>query len=153
MAEPHAKHGASEGFEQTDAKPKPLLIFTAVLTVICLVSFLLMALMFQWMRGLEEAADVPTGYVRDDRWKAPDVQLEVHPSRLREQLEKKEREELTTYAWIDQSAGKVRIPVERAIELLAAKGLPHRTDLDPAQEGSPSLTESGGTQKFQYGSS
>ena len=33
---------------------------------------------------------------------------------------------LEHYSWIDKNAGTVRIPVSRAIELLAEKGLPHR---------------------------
>ena len=33
---------------------------------------------------------------------------------------------LTTYGWVDKGAGKVRIPVERAMERLLEKGLPVR---------------------------
>lgn len=145
----HTPNGR-DGFEATDAKPMPLIIFTVGLTVLCVISFLLMALMFKLMANHEQAADKPSGYVRDSRWQAPSIQLEVHPSRLREELQKLEHEQLTTYAWIDEAAGKARIPVERAIQILARKGLPHRTDLNPVQEGSPALTESGGQQEFKY---
>ena len=31
---------------------------------------------------------------------------------------------LEHYSWVDQSQGKVRIPIERAMELLAQRGLP-----------------------------
>ena len=31
---------------------------------------------------------------------------------------------LDNYSWIDQSEGKVRIPIERAMELIAQRGLP-----------------------------
>jgi hypothetical protein len=31
---------------------------------------------------------------------------------------------LENYSWVDQSQGKVRIPIERAMELIAAQGLP-----------------------------
>jgi hypothetical protein len=31
---------------------------------------------------------------------------------------------LDNYSWVDQSQGKVRIPIERAMELIAQKGLP-----------------------------
>jgi hypothetical protein len=31
-----------------------------------------------------------------------------------------------TYGWIDKQAGIVRIPIERAKELLLERGLPHR---------------------------
>jgi hypothetical protein len=39
-------------------------------------------------------------------------------------LETAAAEKLTGYAWIDRSSGTVRIPIERAMELLAAHGWP-----------------------------
>ncbi|MGO9777112.1 MAG: hypothetical protein ACLQGT_07835 [Terracidiphilus sp.] len=49
-----------------------------------------------------------------------------------------EREDLllNNYSWVDQSQGKVRIPIERAMELLAARGLP----VAPAAEQQPLMT-------------
>ena len=35
-------------------------------------------------------------------------------------------EQLNTYSWADKNAGVVRIPVERAIDIVAQKGLPAR---------------------------
>jgi len=49
-----------------------------------------------------------------------------------------EREDLLleNYTWADQSQGKVRIPIERAMELIAQRGLPQA----PALEASKLLT-------------
>ena len=38
----------------------------------------------------------------------------------------KEHETLTTYGWADRSAGAVRIPIDRAKDLLIERGLPVR---------------------------
>ena len=43
---------------------------------------------------------------------------------------------LEHYSWVDQSQGKVRIPIERAMELIAQRGLP----VAPAVEAAPLLT-------------
>jgi hypothetical protein len=43
---------------------------------------------------------------------------------------------LENYTWVDRSQGKVRIPIERAMELIAARGLP----VAPAVEHAPLLT-------------
>jgi hypothetical protein len=43
---------------------------------------------------------------------------------------------LENYSWVDSSQGKVRIPIERAMELLAARGLP----VAPAVEQAPLMT-------------
>jgi hypothetical protein len=40
---------------------------------------------------------------------------------------------LNNYSWVDQSQGKVRIPIERAMELIAQRGLP----VAPAVEQAP----------------
>ena len=42
-----------------------------------------------------------------------------------------EEQTLATYGWIDEKAGTVRIPIERAMDLIAQRGLPVR-----AQSGS-----------------
>jgi len=35
----------------------------------------------------------------------------------------KEEQTLNTYGWVDQKAGVVRIPIERAMQLIAERGL------------------------------
>ena len=37
-----------------------------------------------------------------------------------------EESTLQSYGWVDQSAGEVRIPIERAMELMVERGLPER---------------------------
>jgi hypothetical protein len=39
---------------------------------------------------------------------------------------------LNNYSWVDSSQGKVRIPIEHAMELLAARGLPVATAVEQA---------------------
>src|SRR2546429_466170 len=46
--------------------------------------------------------------------------LEINDLRLQEE------KTLNSYGWIDQQAGVARIPIERAMELLAQRGLPTR---------------------------
>jgi hypothetical protein len=43
---------------------------------------------------------------------------------------------LENYSWVDQSQGKIRIPIERAMQLIAKQGLP----VAPAVEQAPLLT-------------
>lgn len=151
MADHHHKQNAGhDGYEVTDAQPRPLVIFTIVMVIASIVTFLLMAIMFKMMDHYEVSQDKPSGFVRDSRWKAPTIELETNPSRLREQLNKEEQEQLTTYAWIDPTGGKVRIPLERALQITAAKGLPYRESLSADQEGSAALTESGGQKAVSY---
>ena len=54
----------------------------------------------------------------------PGPSLEVDGPRLRRVLQVEENEVLTEYAWVDQEQGTVRLPVARAMDLLAERGLP-----------------------------
>jgi len=51
-----------------------------------------------------------------------------------ERLRINERELLTEYAWIDREAGVARIPIDRAIQIVAESGLP-RTGGTPLSSG------------------
>ena len=46
-------------------------------------------------------------------------------------LRQQEDQILQGYAWVDQGAGKVRIPVARAMQLLVQRGLPNATGAVP----------------------
>jgi hypothetical protein len=50
----------------------------------------------------------------------PDPVADLNKFRVREE------EELNSYGWTDQAAGKVHIPIERAIDIVAETGLPVR---------------------------
>ena len=58
----------------------------------------------------------------------PEPRLEANPFQALQALRAHEDELLTHYGWIDQSKGIVRIPIERAMELTAERGLPVRHD-------------------------
>ncbi len=75
---------------------------------------------------------------------AEPLQLSEPPLLVDEPLNWKEqlaiqRSKIEGYAWVDQKAGVVRIPVERAMALVAERGLPARGAAVPAQKAaSPS---------------
>ncbi len=47
----------------------------------------------------------------------------------------REAAELESYGWIDRKSGIVRIPIDRAMDLLAQRGLPTRATNRPAAVG------------------
>ena len=52
--------------------------------------------------------------------------LQTSPTSDLQQLLEAENAKLNSYGWIDKSAGVVRIPINRAMDLLAQRGLPAR---------------------------
>jgi hypothetical protein len=56
--------------------------------------------------------------------KFPEPRLQVAPEVDLAALRAREEAELNSYGWIDRKAGIVRIPIARAVELIAQRGLP-----------------------------
>jgi hypothetical protein len=59
-----------------------------------------------------------------ERETPPAPRLEADPAASLVEQRRLETERLSGYRWVDRSAGVVAIPIERAMELLAAEGLP-----------------------------
>ena len=53
-------------------------------------------------------------------------QLLARPERELDEVRTAEKERLSSYGWVDQASGVAHIPIERAIELVAERGLPSR---------------------------
>ena len=57
----------------------------------------------------------------------PQPNEQVSPRDDLRELRAREDAELNSYGWIDRKAGAVRIPIDRAMELILQRGLPVRT--------------------------
>ena len=131
---PHA------GFEQTDVDAWAVGKFGITLVLVCLASLALLFGMFRLYRDKLNAR--PETAVIDPVKVFPQPRLQLTPVRDLEAMRAAENQILTTYGWVDQQKGVVRIPIDRAIELLAARGLPARTT-QPPQEQISAPTDSG----------
>ncbi len=73
---------------------------------------------------------VPTGDMRDvnpqEAQKFPEPRLETNERLEINDFRLKEEQTLHSYGWVDKDAGAVRIPIERAMQLTAQRGLPVR---------------------------
>jgi hypothetical protein len=67
----------------------------------------------------------------------PGPRLQASPEQELRRMRAHENEVLASYGWADPAAGRVRIPIDRAIEVLAARGLPPRRGPAPAAAGGP----------------
>jgi hypothetical protein len=52
----------------------------------------------------------------------PEPHLQAHPLTDRQRYDEEERARMSGYQWVDRSAGIVRIPVARAMQILAQQG-------------------------------
>jgi hypothetical protein len=120
-----SKESLEQGHETRDASFK-----WAVLTAL---GFVLLALvihlavwrlfdLFKWQADLTGGASLPTA-AQPQLPAEPRLEADGAAFRLHYQAE---QAQLDTYGWIYQAQGVVRIPVSRAITLLAQRGLPYK---------------------------
>jgi hypothetical protein len=147
--EPHQPErvDASKGFEQRDVRVSGIVVFLVVLSVFAVVTAVLAYGLGKVLDARMKKEDGPpnrwaqpvdlpplgnlpsnpemqnklgamTQSFPAPRIQADDGNQDVADLHAREDLL------LDYYSWVDSSQGKVRIPIERAMELLAARGLP-----------------------------
>jgi len=76
----------------------------------------------------------------------PEPILQAHPKRDMYLFRREEEEVLRGYGWVDPNRGVVRIPIERAIDLTAERGLPTpRASAMTGGANPPPRTGAGGT--------
>jgi hypothetical protein len=122
------RHADFVGHETTDAEIGPLVRFAVFLAATVIVSALVVIGLYKYLDEREQAEKagrhpLAAGVVRP---LPPPPRLQTYPFDDIKELRKAENKVLDHYAWVDQNAGVVRIPIERAIDLLAEKGLPYR---------------------------
>ncbi len=72
-----------------------------------------------------------------ERFPAPSLQLSPHQDLVA--FKGREEKELTTYGWLDRTAGVVRLPIARAMDLIAQRGLPTQGTNATPQAGKSNL--------------
>jgi len=68
----------------------------------------------------------------------PEPRLQPKPGNDLQDYLEDQYTELNTYGWVDRSNGIVRIPIDRAMQLLLKQGLPVRLSSQPAHAGANS---------------
>jgi len=69
--------------------------------------------------------------------------LQTYPFDDIKDVRKDQRRLLDRYEWVDRTSGVVRIPVERAMDLIAERGLPYRAEAPPAPPGAAPPADAG----------
>jgi len=137
---------AGVGHEVSDLRIGPIVWFLIGLAIATIVIGLLVVGLFDAFESREEKSKAATSPLSSERQKLPpEPRLQLAPS-TEEQLERKlppdikkdsplqemkrlreqENEKLTSYGWVDEKAGVVRIPIEEAKKRLLEKGIPTR---------------------------
>lgn len=116
-----------DGYERSDADPRPLVLAGFVLALLLIGSLAVSAWLSQETES-EILGEESANPVRSLRTPPTGPELQAVPARELEQQLAWEEHMLTGTEWIDSVNGVVRIPVARAIELSLQEGFPVRTE-------------------------
>ena len=115
-----AEHTSNPGYEATDADVSPLFKFLAFLAVFIVFAVLAVILLFKVLSYYQPLLDDEVSPLAETRLINPDVpRLQVDPPEQKIAWQAYEAEQLSSYGWVQQDAQIVRIPIERAIDLVA----------------------------------
>jgi len=136
------KHRSTNGhgsFEHQDLKAGGILYFLLGLGVVTILCMLGLRGLYEFLDHREKTSQpavnpLVTNVPEDTRHVAPGYPQSAFPNPRLEEDERgqlngillNEEQILYSYGWVDEKAGTVRIPIERAMDLIVQRGLPVR---------------------------
>lgn len=126
MMEAHERHGEVVGHEERDVAYRPLALAGIGLIIVIIIVFIgVRALLGYYAERSTRTSPPPNPLASTDVNRLPpEPRLQTHPRRdLREQRALEDAT-LNTYGWVDRQNQIVRIPIDRAMELLAQQTSP-----------------------------
>ena len=112
--------------EQTDADTYAITKFGIALTLVVVVSQLVLWWLFAHFSQREQKLSPPVpAIVKAQAPSAPpEPRLQGNPQLDLQKMRQEEDAVLNHYGWVDPDLGIVRLPIERALDIIAQKGLP-----------------------------
>lgn len=113
------------GHETAEIRTSPIVRFLVGLGAAALLVFILMGVLFNVMeeRAVKAEPRLSPLVTRERERVPPEPRLQVTPLRDYQVFRAAQDSLLRTYGWANRETGTVRIPIERAMEILAARRL------------------------------
>lgn len=121
------------GHETREVNIKLILFSTFCMVVAVLVVCFITVGIFDYLSSHQAVPPQATALVRPREF-PPAPRVQEHPWEEYRVLHASEAKILNSYGWMDQANGTVRIPIDRAIDLIAERGLPLRPESSPASK-------------------
>jgi hypothetical protein len=106
--------------ELKDVNVRNLLLLGGALCLILIASFVSMGLLFGYYSGQPPAGPAPSALELEPQV-PPQPRLQLHEHSDLERKRQADEATLNSYGWVDRQTGVVRIPIERAMELMAER--------------------------------
>ncbi len=137
------------GYERRDIGVAGVLYFLAGLAAAGLIIYFVVVGIYSYLEKRSEAEQAPVNplvtnapadtrkltvdYKEYLKQNFPNPQLEIDERGQLDKIRTDEAQTLSSYDYIDKNAGTVRIPIDRAMDIIAQRGLPVRSQATAAQ--------------------
>jgi hypothetical protein len=159
-----ANQQGNGGYERTDIGIAGVLYFLLGLLVAGILVYFVVNGLYAFLQKRSDAEQTPinplvtnapadTRHIERDypRTAFPDPKLEEDERGQLNGIRLKEEQTLSTYDYVDKNAGTIRIPIDRAMDLIALRGLPTRaqssTTTAPTQQSKAEPEKKKGSKK------
>lgn len=131
--QPTAQH-PGQAHEKSDVNVRAPAMVVLGLAVLTAIGMLVSWATFNHYSARQRAAATPASPLADTLPKEPPApHLQVDPQLDLRTLRAEEAQILKSYSWLDKNTGIVRIPIDRAMEIIADRGLPTRPQTESSQ--------------------
>lgn len=112
--------------EEGDVNPKAIMLAGVGLLAALVVTGFVVAGTRAWFGGEHPNEKISSKFEQVEREPMAEPGVELQPSKVLERVRAQNQARLTNYMWLDEQRQRAQIPIDRAIELVAERGLPHR---------------------------
>jgi len=120
--------------ETRDVHIRGVVIFIVVLFGSLAITLFLMGRIFHYFEAIQSLGP-PASPFAETRALPAQPRLQTEPRQDLKGQRSDQEKLLNSYGWVDRNLGIVRIPIDRAMDVLAERGLPVRSSAPAAQPG------------------
>lgn len=114
-----------KGYEVRDANvPRVLIYGFGMLALVVMMGFVFSVILYKVLIWNSNGSPPPPQFQALQNELPPAPRLEEHPWLDLREFREAETRQLESYGWVDRTRGVVKIPIERAMDLIAQRGLP-----------------------------
>ena len=117
----------NNGYEKSDASPRGLVHFLLIMAVILVATALSLIWLFKFFEREENPGSFVAAPFAGTQPLPPPPRIQSVPGVDMQSYYQSQQNLLNTYGWVDKQNGIVRLPIDRAMELLLRRGLPVRS--------------------------
>jgi hypothetical protein len=137
----HGETNSAVTYEKRDVNMRAILYFLGVLFLVLLVTFASMRGLFGYFSETQKLGPGASPF-DNSRVLPPSPRLQVDPAIDLDSVRQSQNEMLNSYGWADKATGKVRVPIDRAMDMLIERKLPARQNAPVPQAAERAKKES-----------